>query len=131
MPSKRRRKTRTNPIDWAKLAHWFEAEGTKRKTIPLPGRKWQSLEVVSQDIERREIVDTICDELREAGFHTAKRSKNRTQACEIWRVEEVDHFLKNVKPHFISKQMGDWAQRYIDAIALRKPRKPRIPFKRP
>jgi len=119
---------RRNPIDWAKHAYWFEAEGSKTSS-----KDPEYLDTVSQNVARREIVDTLCKELQNAGFRARVRplEKGRTLACNIKRIEEQKCFVERTKSYYLAQETRQWAEEYLRAIEGRRRRRPRIHFKCP
>ena len=115
MPRKRGR-IQSNPIDWAKHAHWFEAEGTKVRPPIKKGEYFLYLATVTQSPERGDIVDKLCEELKSAGFTPLKRErkhpKGTLRVCELRRIEEQYCFIERTKPYYISERTKQWAEAY-------------------
>jgi len=107
--------------------------------VPRRGERVEDLTTVSQHISRGDIVDILCNELRNAGFTARTRTilvSRKPSAladikmCYIKRVEEQDCLLSRTKSHFLSKETKDWADAYINELRRRyaKPRPKRNPF---
>lgn len=123
-------KRKSNPINWAKHAWWHEAEGTKRRP-PKPSERFYPLTTISQDLARKEIVEKLCGELKQAGFTSRMRIKNRDAMCEIDRLEEQKCFIQQTNPHYLAQETQRWAREYLDALERPPPKeKPGRPRKR-
>jgi len=114
-------------VNWERQASWHEAEGAKPEPV---ARRYREFVTVTQDVGREDIVEHLCGELKNAGFTPKIRRDRRQVKCALERMEEQIYFVTRTKPHYMSKQARDWAERYLTYLKTppTKRGKPRKPF---
>jgi len=124
----RRRKRNPQKWTWREVALAWELEGT-RPTFPKDW-KFAPLRIFSQALPRKELTESICQTLKNAGLPVyTRKEKERTLTCEVKVLEAQLCISKRMLPHLRTQDRREALTRYIKELEKppppkRKPRKP-------